>query len=122
MIVLLSIIYPLRKVCRKNRLPPNHILRKANNQLRKFHKELGVCVIFLIIAHCKISSQKLGVNLGTFCLTITIFLFVSYLLRKRFRKTWLKIHRQLTVVLWVGIILHTVIDTERIRDFLINLF
>lgn len=117
---LLSIIYPLRKFCRKRKLNSKHPLRKLDRILRILHEPLGILVIALTFLHCKLSEQKLGVNLGTICLFLLIILFAQYIFRAKLKSSWLKHHRQTTLILWGVTFFHIIVDTERIQRIVMN--
>ena len=103
--LLLSALYPLRLIRQRRRLPPGHWIAKLHRCLRRAHKPLGIGAIGLIFLHCRFSSQRLGLNTGSFCLAMALLLLLSYVLRKRL-KNWLGLHRGLTLVLWLGLGLH----------------
>ena len=108
-IIALSIIYPLRLYCQWKSLPQSSPLVRANRFLRKIHKEMGITVIFLTLLHCRTSSQKLGANIGTFCLILLFLLWFSYLLRKQLKKNWIILHRILTAILFSLLVLHVLV-------------
>lgn len=112
---LLSVIYPLRIICKKRQLPPSNLLCRINGFLRKIHKHLGMLVILFAFIHCRVSSQKLGLNSGTLCLIVLVLLALTYLFRKSLKRSWLLLHRWLTVLLLVVIVLHILIT--RLTDF-----
>lgn len=109
LILLLVIIYPLRLCNRYKQLSSFKFFLKANKILRKVHKELGILAIIFTFLHCRISSQKLGINTGTICLLLLMFLWCSYLLRKQLKKQWIILHRFLTVCLVITLIAHILI-------------
>lgn len=109
LILLLSVIYPLRLYIRRKQLPPNNLIFKVNKLLRKVHKELGVLAIALTFLHCRISSQKLGMNIGTICLVFLIFLWCTYIFRKQLKRKWIVLHRLITVALVLTLIAHILI-------------
>lgn len=109
LILLLSVIYPLRLYIRQKQLPPNNLIFKVNKLLSKVHKELGVLAIALTFLHCRISSQKLGMNIGTICLVFLIFLWCTYIFRKQLKRKWIVLHRLITVTLVLTLIAHILI-------------
>lgn len=121
-VLLASVIYPLRRICAARRLPTSHPLCRVYHALRTLHKPLGVCMIPLTFLHCRLSSQKLGINLGTLCLLLLVTLFITYAIRKLLKGRWLRLHRALTATLWMLITLHIFIDTERIREYFMVYF
>lgn len=116
-VFLLSVIYPMR-IYIKHKLQVNHPISKANKFLRKIHKPLGVVIIPLTFLHCRFSSQKLGLNIGTALLFILVLLLLSYFFRKLLKSKWMGLHRSLTLALWVLLIVHIIFDTERINDYM----
>lgn len=109
LILLLSVIYPLRLYIRRKQLQPNNLIFKVNKLLRKVHKGLGVLAIALTFLHCRISSQKLGMNIGTICLVLLILLWCTYFLRKKLKMKWIVSHRYLTFILILVLIAHILI-------------
>lgn len=109
LIIALSIIYPLRLYCQRKRLPQSSLFVKANRFLRKIHKEMGLSVIFLTFIHCRTSSQKPGINIGTFCLILLFLLWLSYLLRKQLKKNWIILHRCFTAILLGFLVVHILV-------------
>ena len=105
-IVLLFSIYPLRKYLLLNKPKKDSLVIKTNIYLHKYHKSLGIVVLILSFIHCRLSSQKLGFNTGTFSFILMALLLYSYLARKMLKRKWLKIHRALSVILIVVLILH----------------
>lgn len=120
-IMLLSVIYPMRIYGQKHRLRPEHPISKVNKCLRRIHKPLGVMIIPITFLHCRFSSQKLGLNMGTFLLVMLVLLLLTYLFRKPLKGRWMKLHRGFTVLLWLLLIAHILIDTERINNLIIGL-
>ncbi|MGN0321248.1 MAG: FMN-binding protein [Lachnospira sp.] len=55
-----------------------------------------------------IGTILLSLNWGTACLVVSVLLGISYLLRKILKKNWMRIHRILTVVLLVLIVVHII--------------
>jgi len=121
-IVLLSVIYPLRKYATKRKLTKAHPICRCNHFLRKVHVPLGLLTIPLTFLHCRFSSQKLGLNMGTICLAFLFLLLLTYVLKRQLKSKWIFLHRIFTGLLWVVLLAHIVIDTERIRQFLLKLF
>lgn len=121
-IVLLSIIYPLRKYVAKRKFVKAHPLCRLNRFLRKIHIPLGVLTIPLTFLHCRLSSYKLGLNMGTICLVFLLLLLTTYVLRKPLKGKWMFLHRFFTGLLWIVLLMHIVLDTERIRIFILELF
>lgn len=108
-IFLLILIYPLRLYIRRKQLLPNNLIFKVNRLLRKVHKELGILAIALTFLHCRISSQKLGINTGSICLVLLILLWGTYLWRKKLKRQWIVSHRCLTFILVLTLIVHILV-------------
>ncbi|WP_304509461.1 FMN-binding protein [Anaerotignum sp.] len=111
LMVALSIIYLLRignKYLFDNK---NQTLKKWNKRLRKHHRWMGILVIFTGLLHGILSSfHVLSFNFGTILVVVFILLGLSFMLRKIFSKgtTWIKLHRFLTILAFVLLILHIV--------------
>lgn len=107
----LSIIYLLRignKYLFDNK---NQTLRKWNKRLRKNHRWMGILIIITALIHGILSSYHvLSFNFGTILLVVFILLGLSFILRRIFSKraTWIKLHRFLTILAFVLLILHIV--------------
>ena len=54
----------------------------------------------------QIASKFFTLNLGTVCFIVTLFLWLTYLLRRQFKKRWIIIHRELTALLILLTVLH----------------
>ena len=121
-ILLLSVIYPLRLYCQKKKLRPTHPVYRLNRSLRTIHKPLGILIIMLTFFHCRLSSQKLGPNMGTALLILLVLLLLTYAFRKFLKGKWMAMHRWLTAALWFLLIAHIIIDTERINTFMMKPF
>lgn len=108
-LILLMVIYPLRLYIRHRQLTKTNLCFKVNRLLRKIHKELGVLTIGLTFLHCRISSQKLGLNTGSICLALIILISCTYFFRKYTKRKWLASHRCLTVILVITLVAHILI-------------
>ncbi len=108
-ILALSIVYPLRLFCQKKKLNTNSFIYCSYKFLRKTHKSLGILVILMALFHCRLSSQHLGFNTGTICFFLSILIFGTYFFKKRFKSKWLQLHRHLTILLWLLIIIHIIL-------------
>lgn len=105
-IFLMTVIYPLRKVCQYKKLSKSTGISRVNRLLRKQHKPVGIAAIILAVVHGILSFQFFGFNTGTACFAVMLVLLLSYLLRRKLKKHWLPLHRWLTLALWILIILH----------------
>lgn len=99
----LVIIYVLRKIGKGK--DKNHFINVWNRRLRKAHKPMGIALAIVSLIH-GIASQT-PVLWGIVC-CITIFLLgLNYMLRKKITKpNWMKVHRILTVVMLITLVLH----------------
>lgn len=119
--MLLSVIYPMRLYCQKKKHSPEHRLFKINRCLRKIHKPLGIVVIPLTFLHCRFSAQSLGMNMGTILLILLFLLLFTYVFRAVLKGKWMLLHRSLTIILWVVTTTHILWDTKRMNDFMSQL-
>lgn len=108
--VLLSIIYLLRKSTNKFNYLVS-IIKTVNRKLRKYHKYLGVLLVFTGLVHGLFSSQPvLTINFGTIAWIICILLGLNWMFRKYFNKYrgWIYYHRGLTVCFILVLVIHIV--------------
>ena len=54
----------------------------------------------------QIASKFFTLNLGTACFIVTLFLWLTYLLRRQLKKRWMIFHRGLTALLILLTVLH----------------
>lgn len=104
-IFLLCSLYPLSKLLENKKYVNNDKIIKLKNTLKKLHKPLGVLVILIMFIHGKLSGQRPGIE-AILILLLSILLLVSYCLRKKFPKGWMLLHRSLTALLLIVIIIH----------------
>lgn len=103
-VALLSIVYVLRKLGKKNR---NGVLYKWNKKLRKPHKWLGIVAIAAGLLHGLYSSMPvISGNKGTVAWVLIILLGVSYMLRKKLKGKWAKSHRVMAALTCLLVIVH----------------
>lgn len=128
LMVALSIIYLLRignKYIFDNK---NETLKKWNKQLRKHHRWMGILIIFTGLLHGILSSYHvLSFNLGSILFVVFLLLGLSFMVRRIFSKgtTWIKLHRFLTILAFILLILHLVevggfVGVEGIKNALKN--
>lgn len=80
-----------------------------NRSLRKHHKEVGVALVTTGLLHGLNSSMNvIDLNLGTFTWILSILLGLTYMFRDRLSKikSWLAIHRFLTLAFILALALH----------------
>lgn len=94
--------------------------RQLNRLFRKSHKQLGVLMIITGLLHGILAGNKetttlfdmqfmpklFTVNLGTICFFVTLLLALTYMFRKKLKRRWMFLHRVLTVILLVLLVLH----------------
>lgn len=105
-LILLFIIYPLRICIMKIKPNRDSYCMKLNRLLHKLHKSMGLTILALTFIHCKLSSQKFGLNTGTICLLLMIAILCSYLFKRTLKSKWIKIHRELSILLLILLVLH----------------
>lgn len=110
--VFLSVIYCLRSFCRTRKIGLDHWLAKANRYLRKMHKPLGAAVILMSLAHGILAfrGHDLPTITGKLCFLMLLLLLLTYFLRSQLKKQWITLHRLLTVLLWLLVIGHVVLQ------------
>lgn len=105
--LILAIVYMTRK---QIALTSNKTLWiQINKGLRKYHKELGLLLIFTGLLHGYNSSfDVLSLNWGTAAWILSIFLGYNWLFKAELSKfkNWMVIHRWLTVAFLLSILLH----------------
>lgn len=109
LVLLLSVIYPLRIIKTKYKLAEKHPVSRWNDFLRKAHKKLGILSIVFVWMHCSVSGRSTGVDsgIGVFLLILLVLLALSYPLGRLIGSKWMAIHRVLTVILLLGTIFHS---------------
>lgn len=102
-----------------------YITRRSGNYsinyfFRKYHICAGILMIITSFLHgifsgndimtsfedIQIASKFFTLNLGTLCFIVTLFLWLTYLLRRQLKKRWMIFHRGLTVLLILLTVLH----------------
>ena len=101
--------------------------RSLNRLFSKLHKPLGICMLTTGLLHGVLSGNEKNTNLfdiklmpelftlnwGTVCLFVALFLSLTYMFRKKLKKRWLFLHRVLTVILLILLVLHVHEEIER---------
>lgn len=101
--------------------------RQLNNLFRRSHKQLGVLMIITGLLHgilagneetttlfdMQFAPKLFTLNLGTVCLFVALLLALTYMFRKKLKKRWMFLHRVLTVILLVLLVLHVHQEIER---------
>lgn len=108
---------------------------QLNCLFRKSHKQLGVLMIITALLHGVLASNKetttlfdmqfmpklFTLNLGTICLFVSLLLALTYMFRKKLKKRWMFLHRVLTVILLILLVLHVHEEIERQHHSEVNL-
>ncbi|MGN0329284.1 MAG: FMN-binding protein [Lachnospira sp.] len=112
--VLLGIMTSLKYIARKSKSA------KLNRFFHKIHIPMGILMVIMgllhgllagnaantRLTHAYIGTLLFSFNWGTACLIVAVLLGISYLLRKVLKKNWMRVHRILTVVLLVFMVIH----------------
>lgn len=119
--VFLSIIYILR-ILEKHKICTSKLIKNTNRYLRKKHILLGHLIIVTALIHGILSSYKLlSINYGTFSFIICNILCFSNKLKTKFKHYWITIHRILTIIFIVLILLHiTEVGGIKIIEYIIS--
>ena len=101
------IIWILRILVQKKVVSKDSFIYKSNRFLRKFHKYFGASFLIIAFIHGVLSSAEiLSINWGSISFLFIAVMSMLYLIKKKIqRKTWVNIHRVLTlaVVLTFGL-------------------
>jgi len=105
-VVLLSVIYILRKLAGKKK---DSLMYKVNRALRKQHKTLGIIAIVTGLTHGLYSSLPiLSANKGSMAFILIILLGLSFMFRKKLKGKWAKSHRVLAGLTCLLLVLHVI--------------
>ncbi len=108
MVLVGSLFLLLKYVARKKGL------RKVDHLLRKCHIPLGIIILAVLAVHIQMTyavweARDILVIISGVVVTVGIIVMpVSYLLRKRLKKNWIRVHRSIALVISVGLIFHIV--------------
>ncbi|WP_313894536.1 ferric reductase-like transmembrane domain-containing protein [Psychrobacillus sp.] len=105
--------------------------RQLNRLFSKSHKHLGILMITTGLLHGVLSGNEkttnlfdiqfmpklFTLNLGTACFFVALLLALTYMFRKKLKKRWMFLHRVLTVILIVLIVLHVHEEIERQHQY-----
>ena len=98
------IIWVLRLAGKKKKIP---LLSAVNRWLRRRHKLIGILLIAAGAVHGLFSSDALfSLNLGTVTWIVSILLGINWLFYKKLKKTWMTLHRLLTVAFVALLVIH----------------
>lgn len=85
--------------------------QRLRKRLRKVHMPLGLVALVAGLVHGLLSSDLVwSLNLGTVAWVATLLLGLSFMMRKRLNqwKSWMKIHRVITIALAGLIVVHVI--------------
>ena len=111
LMVLLLLIYGLRRLIQKGNVPKVSWVRMLNKKLRKPHKFLGIMALFTGFVHGYFSSVAiLSTNKGTILWLLFGLLGLIYMMRKSIKigLPWIKVHRLVAVATVVFLCLHLI--------------
>lgn len=111
LMILLLVVYLLRKIIQRMKLPKDSWLRTLNKKLRKPHKWLGVAALVTGLIHGLYSSLPiLSGNKGTILFVVMILMGLSFMFRKHLKawQPWIKVHRWLAIASMALLLLHLV--------------
>lgn len=91
--------------------------KKINRTFSKFHKPLGILILFTALLHGLTSSALIfSFNLGTLSFVLFILLALSYAFKRYYKPHFLMLHRILTLLSLFCVILH-IIDVGGLNLF-----
>jgi len=110
-IILLSVIYILRKIIQKNFDKTGGFINTLNRLLRQYHKTMGVFAIILGLVHGLLSSDNVfTLNLGTCSWLFLVLLGASWYYKLKLkRKGWMYYH-QILAVLFISTLFFHIVD------------
>lgn len=90
---------------------------RCSRAFHKIHIPVGLAALFLALLHGLLAgncpggelfwgSLLLTPNWGSLCLLLILLLAVSFLSRKRLKRAWMPLHRVLTALLLLALLLH----------------
>lgn len=120
-VVIFTVLLALKYITRISRNRP------LNRLFSKSHKHLGILMITTGLLHgvmagnekttnlfdMQLMTKLFTLNLGTACFFVALLLALTYMFRKKLKKRWMFLHRLLTVILLVLIVLHVHDEIER---------
>lgn len=89
--------------------------KELNQFLRKFHKPLGIAVIALgaihgILCFAENSQAVISIITGVILLLCIIAMARTYFVRTKFKAKWFQMHRHLSIILIVIMVLHIIVS------------
>ncbi|MBP2627976.1 MAG: putative FMN-binding domain protein [Firmicutes bacterium] len=109
-VILLSVIYILRKILQKKFNKTEGSISTLNRLLRQYHKAMGVFAIILGLVHGLLSSDDIFTfNLGTYSWLFLVLLGASWYYKSKLqRKGWMYYHRLLAVLFISALVFHII--------------
>ena len=119
--VVFTVLLALKYIVRISRNRP------FNRLFSKSHKRLGILMLITALLHgilagnekntnlfdIQLMPKLFTLNLGTVCLFVPLLLALTYMFRKKIKKRWMLLHRALTVILLVLLVLHIEEEIDR---------
>lgn len=109
-VILLSVIYILRKIVQKNFNKTEGVINTLNSFLRQYHKTMGIFAIIVGLVHGLLSSDDIfTLNLGTCSWFFLVLLGASWYYKSKLkRKSWMHYHRILVILFISTLFFHVV--------------
>lgn len=110
LLALVIVIWLFRILVQKNIVSKDSFIFKANRELRKYHKWLGIAFLVIAFIHGVLSSHEVfSFNWGSISFFLIVIMGLSYLVKKEIdRKTWVAMHRFLTLMVAATFFIHLV--------------
>lgn len=112
LVLLLELLYPLRKLVQKQEPNQDGALVTAYKILRKVHIAIGILVIPVVFCHCSLATRAAGQQslFGAVLLVLLLLLALTYVLRKPLGKRWNPLHQWLAAILMGITFYHSFIE------------
>lgn len=108
-LIVILLLCALYAANRKVKLDPhNESLTAMRRVLYRYHKVIGILIIFIVFIHGKTSGKRPDA-IALLSLLLLILLPLSYLLKKKLPNGWIIIHRILTIILLLLIVIHIIL-------------
>lgn len=110
--LLSAVIWPLRLVCMKRGFKGVQSLKVSWLFLKKMHIFLGLATMLVMFLHCRVAFGVSGKRsfLGGILLLCMLGLCVSGVLKRALPQYWIYIHRGITVLMFVVLVVHCFIE------------
>lgn len=112
LVLLLELLYPLRKLVQKQKPKEGGALVAAYKILHKVHIAIGILVIPVVFCHCSIATRTADRQslFGAVLLVLLLLLALTCFLRKPLGKRWKPLHQWLAAILMVITLYHSFIE------------